>query len=60
MEKLTDRDPRTRRNAVGALRMHGARARCAASALAALLTDENAVVRLEAERALDHLRMVGV
>jgi HEAT repeat protein len=57
MEKLHDRDPRTRRNAAGALRLHGVRAVDAIPALAALLADEDVRVRAEAERALDHLRM---
>jgi len=60
IEKLRDVDPRTRRNAAGALRMLGQRAAIAASALAALLADDNPMVRQEAQRALDHLRMAGV
>jgi HEAT repeat protein len=59
MEKLTDRDPMTRRNAAGALRLHGARAAVAIPALAALLADEDSRVRTEAERALDQLRVVA-
>ena len=57
IEKLGDHDPRTRRNAAGALRLHGARAVPAIPALAALLIDEDPKVRCEAERALDHLRL---
>jgi HEAT repeat protein len=60
IEKLTDHDPRTRRNAAGALRLNGIRALAAIPALASLLADEDSRVRMEAERALDHLRMVGV
>jgi HEAT repeat protein len=56
IEKLKDRDPRTRRNAAGALRLHGPRAVAAIPALASLLTDEDPRVRYEAERALDQLR----
>jgi HEAT repeat protein len=56
IEKLSDSDPRTRRNAAGALRLHGMRAIAAIPALAALLGDENTLVRMEAERALDRLR----
>jgi HEAT repeat protein len=57
IEKLTDRDPRTRRSAAGALGLNGARARPAIPALSALLADDDARVRVEAERVLDHLRM---
>jgi HEAT repeat protein len=57
IEKLADGDPRIRRNAAGALRLHGPRAVPAIPALAALLTDEDPRVRCEAERALDHLRL---
>jgi HEAT repeat protein len=56
IEKLTDRDPRTRRNAAGALRLHGARAVAAIPALAKLLSDEDPRVRMVAEQALDRLR----
>jgi HEAT repeat protein len=59
IEKLADHDPRTRRNAAGALGLNGARSRAAIPALAALLGDEDARVRMEAERVLDHLRMVA-
>ena len=57
IEKLADCDPRTRRNAAGALRLHGARSVSAVPALARLLADEDSRVRMEAERALDQLRM---
>jgi HEAT repeat protein len=60
IEKLRDSDPRTRRNAAGALRMQGSRAATATTALLALLDDANPLVRQEAQRALDHLRMVRV
>lgn len=59
IEKLAAQDPRTRRNAAGALRLHGARAVGAIPALAALLRDEDPRVRHEAERALDCLRTVA-
>jgi HEAT repeat protein len=57
MEKLADHDPRVRRNAAGALRLHGRRAVAAIPALAKLLGDEDAAVRGEVERAIDHLGM---
>ena len=56
IEKLRDRDPRTRRNAAGALRLHGVRAVAAIPDLLVLLADEDCRVRNEAERALDELR----
>ena len=56
IEKLRDDDPLTRRNAAGALRLHGTRAVAAIPALTALLTDDDARVRNEAERALDRLQ----
>ncbi len=56
IEKLNDRDPITRRNAAGALRLHGSRAVDALPALAALLIDDDPRVRCEAERAVDRLR----
>jgi HEAT repeat protein len=56
IEKLGDPDPRTRRNAAGALRLHGSRAVSAIAALSALLNDEDSRVRYEAERAVDTLR----
>jgi HEAT repeat protein len=54
---LNDGDPRTRRNAAGALRLHGRRAATAAPALEPLLRDEDPAVREEAGRALARLRM---
>jgi HEAT repeat protein len=59
IEKLGDRDPRVRRNAAGALRLHGSRARDAVPTLTALLDDEDPMVRDEARRALDRLRAVA-
>jgi HEAT repeat protein len=59
IEKLSDADPRTRRNAAGALRLHGARARAALPALTALLSDQDPRVRAEAERAVERLRTVA-
>jgi HEAT repeat protein len=57
IEKLSAPDPITRRNAAGALRLHGLRALPAVPALTALLEDEDARVRREAERALERLRL---
>jgi HEAT repeat protein len=59
IEKLGDADPITRRNAAGALRLQGARAAAAIPAISALLTDQDPRVRTEAERAVDHLRLVA-
>jgi hypothetical protein len=59
IEKLGDADPITRRNAAGALRLQGARAVAAIPAISVLLTDQDARVRTEAERAVDHLRLVA-
>ncbi len=59
VEKLSDPDPITRRNAAGALRLHGARAVAAIPALTTLLADADPRVRHEAERAVDQLRMVA-
>jgi hypothetical protein len=59
IEKLRDSDARNRRNAAGALRLHGHRAVAAIPALAALLSDEDRLVRMEAERALDGLRLAA-
>jgi HEAT repeat protein len=56
IQKLADADPIVRRNAAGALRLQGSRAAAALPALAALLTDQDARVRNEAERAIEHLR----
>jgi hypothetical protein len=57
IEKLTDIDPITRRNAAGALRLQGARATAAIPAISQLLTDQDPRVRGEAERAVEHLRL---
>jgi HEAT repeat protein len=59
MQKLSDSDPRIRRNAAGALRMQGSRAVAAIPALCALLTDLDSRVRNEAERAIDHLKLAA-
>ena len=59
VEKLGDANPITRRNAAGALRLQGSRAVDAISALSTLLEDEDIRVRREAERAIDHLRLVA-
>ena len=59
IEKLGDADPLTRRNAAGALRLHGARAVAAIPALTTLLDDQDPRVRNEAERAIDRLRAVA-
>ena len=56
IEKLNDTDPIIRRNAAGALRLHGCRAVTALPALMQLLEDEDARVREEAERAVIRLR----
>ncbi len=55
IERLAYDDPLTRRNAAGALRLHGDRAVAAIPALEKLLNDENKGVRQEARRALDRL-----
>ena len=55
IERLTYDDPLTRRNAAGALRLHGNRAVAAIPTLQRLLDDENKGVRQEARRALDRL-----
>ena len=54
--RLHDADPVVRRNAVGALRLHGERAAGAIRDISALLSDENDKVRAEAQRALCRLR----
>lgn len=59
MEKLGDNDPLIRRNAAGALRLQGSRAVAAIPALSILLSDQDVRVRNEAERAIDHLRLVA-
>jgi HEAT repeat protein len=56
VQRLHDADPVARRNAVGALRLHGSRAACAIPELSRLLVDRDAIVRAEARRALDRLR----
>lgn len=56
IDLLDDEDPRTRRNAAGALRLHGRRALAAVPALEPLLSDRDPAVRGEAERALARLR----
>ncbi len=56
VQRLRDTDPVVRRNAAGALRLHGERAVDAISELNGLLADENEKVRAEAERALSRLR----
>jgi HEAT repeat protein len=58
MQKLDDNDPLVRRNAAGALRLQGSRAVAAIPALARLLVDQDVRVRSEAERAIDHLKLV--
>ena len=55
IDKLGDRDPVTRLNAAGALRLHGARAVPAIPALTALLGDQDLRVRQQAERAIRRL-----
>ncbi|MEN6457417.1 MAG: HEAT repeat domain-containing protein [Thermoguttaceae bacterium] len=59
IEKLRDANPITRRNAAGALRLQGSKAIAAIPAIARLLTDQDPRVRTEAERAVDHLRLVA-
>jgi HEAT repeat protein len=56
IDRLGDRDPVTRLNAAGALRLHGARAVPAIPALRALLSDEDLRVREEAKRAIRRLK----
>jgi hypothetical protein len=56
IEKLRSDDPITRRNAAGALRLQGSRAKAAIPAISALLGDIDVRVRDEAERAIDRLR----
>jgi HEAT repeat protein len=59
IQKLGDANPLVRRNAAGALRMQGSRAKAAIPALSTLLRDQDPRVRDEAERALDHLRLAA-
>ena len=56
IRRLEYPDPRIRRNAAAAIRLHGPRAEAAIPALDALLEDEDPRVRHEARRALDRLR----
>ncbi len=56
VHRLRDADPAVRRNAAGALRLHGPRASYAADELARLTDDEDARVRAEVKRALSRLR----
>lgn len=56
VNQLQDPDPLVRRNAVGALRLNGARAQSAAPALAVLLSDTDPGIRTEARRALARVR----
>ena len=60
VEKLSDKDPRVRRNATGALRMQGAKAVTAVSAISRLLKDEDPRVRREAEAAVEQLSPVPI
>jgi HEAT repeat protein len=57
IERLGYDDPVARRNAAGALRLHGDRAVSAVPALERLLDDENPRVRNEARRALERLSL---
>jgi HEAT repeat protein len=54
--RLKHEDPITRRNAAGALRLHGSRATAAIPELSKLLSDEDSRVRTEAEQALKRVR----
>ncbi len=56
IDRLHDADPAVRRNAAGALRLHGRRASCALAELARLVDDEDPRVRTEAQHALSQLR----
>ena len=55
IERLEDDSPINRRNAAGALRLHGDRARSAVPALEKMLDDPSPMVRAEVRRALDRL-----
>lgn len=59
VQRLRDADPVVRRNAAGALRLHGKRAVGAILDLGGLLSDENDKVRAEAQRALNRLRQAA-
>ena len=56
IKRLGDENPVIRRNAAGALRLHGYQAAEAVPALRRLLDDDDCCVRAEARRALDRLR----
>jgi HEAT repeat protein len=60
VEKLSDKDPRVRRNAAGALRMQGIKAVEAVPAITRLLDDEDPRVRREAEQAIEQITPVAV
>ncbi|HLA84152.1 MAG TPA: HEAT repeat domain-containing protein [Thermoguttaceae bacterium] len=55
IERLQDASPLNRRNAAGALRLHGERAASAVPAITQLLDDPSPMVRAEARRALERL-----
>ena len=55
IERLQDENPIDRRNAAGALRLHGERAISALPALQRLLDDPSPMVRAEAQRAVERL-----
>jgi len=55
IERLQDEAALIRRNAAGALRLHGRRAQAAVPALEKLLDDPSPMVRAEARRALERL-----
>ncbi len=56
IRRLRDPDAVVRRNAAAALRLHGSRAVAAISELGMLLSDDDAHVRTEAQRAVRQLR----
>jgi HEAT repeat protein len=55
IERLQDETAVIRRNAAGALRLHGRRAQAAIPVLERLLDDPSPMVRAEARRALERL-----
>jgi HEAT repeat protein len=55
IERLHDEAAVIRRNAAGALRLHGQRAQAAIPSLETLLEDSSPMVRAEARRALERL-----
>ncbi len=59
IQRMHDPDPLVRLNAVGALRLHGARAVGAIPQLVEMLADPNHRVRAEARRALARLRQAA-